>query len=374
MRGRNRVRAQVTAACVLIAAIGGQLAFGAPVATAQLDAKRQEAAELQRKIAEQGRRLSLADEAFNQARIQRQRIEGQAGAARDMVAAAESRWEDLRVQLGQRARKLYMHPGAALDAWLGATSFSDLARAHKFGSEVLIADAELVTQTERARQEVLARARRLGQIRDAASQKESELASRRSEVSGAVSQQRALLAGVTGEIATLLEEQRQAELAAARAAEQQAAPPAEPTGASPPVIGDDRGTPATPKPTPEPEGPAPPVKSGAAKAVQTAVAQIGKPYEWAAEGPDSFDCSGLTLYAWRSAGVSLPHSSQMQYSSLPKVSRSQLRPGDLVFFGSPIHHVGIYEGGGVMINAPETGEYVRRNSINRADYAGAARP
>jgi cell wall-associated NlpC family hydrolase len=116
------------------------------------------------------------------------------------------------------------------------------------------------------------------------------------------------------------------------------------------------------------------VKGGAGKAVQTAAAQLGKPYEWAADGPDSYDCSGLTMYAWGSAGVSLPHSSQAQYSSLPHVARSQIQPGDLLFYGSPIHHVGIYEGGGVMINAPETGENVRRDSISRADYVGAARP
>ena len=116
------------------------------------------------------------------------------------------------------------------------------------------------------------------------------------------------------------------------------------------------------------------MKGGAGTAVSTAAAQIGKPYEWAAEGPDSFDCSGLTMFAWGKAGVSLPHSSGAQYASLPHVGRAQLRAGDLVFFGSPIHHVGIYEGGGVMINAPETGENVRRDSIARADYAGAARP
>jgi cell wall-associated NlpC family hydrolase len=80
------------------------------------------------------------------------------------------------------------------------------------------------------------------------------------------------------------------------------------------------------------------------------------------------------MYAWEAAGVSLVHSSQAQYGSLPHVPKDQLRPGDLVFFGSPIHHVGIYEGGGVMINAPQTGENVRRDSIGRADYAGAARP
>jgi peptidoglycan DL-endopeptidase CwlO len=101
---------------------------------------------------------------------------------------------------------------------------------------------------------------------------------------------------------------------------------------------------------------------------------MGKPYQWGASGPDSFDCSGLTSYAWAAAGVQIPRSSRAQYAELPKVKRSNLRPGDLVFFGSPIHHVGIYEGDGVMINSPETGETVRRDSIARADYAGAARP
>ena len=84
--------------------------------------------------------------------------------------------------------------------------------------------------------------------------------------------------------------------------------------------------------------------------------------------------AAVPIDTWGKAGVSLPHSSGAQYASLPHVGRAQLRAGDLVFFGSPIHHVGIYEGGGVMINAPETGENVRRDSIARADYAGAARP
>jgi cell wall-associated NlpC family hydrolase len=373
VRGRSGTRAQVIFACVLTTAV--QLAVSAPPVGAQIDAKKQEAAALETKIAEQGRKLSLADEQFNQARIERQRIEGQAATATNLVAAAETRWTELRAQLAKRARHLYMHPGAAIEAWLGASTVGDLARAHKIGASILTADTELVMATERARQEVLARARRLDGIRAAASDKEAELASRRSEVSSAIGEQRSLLGNVKGEIADLLAEQRAAELAAAQAAEESSAPADDGDDPSPPIIGDGDG-PNGPDPTPqpEPEGPPPPVKGGAGKAVQTAAAQLGKPYEWAADGPDSYDCSGLTMYAWGSAGVSLPHSSQAQYSSLPHVARSQIQPGDLLFYGSPIHHVGIYEGGGVMINAPETGENVRRDSISRADYVGAARP
>jgi len=112
----------------------------------------------------------------------------------------------------------------------------------------------------------------------------------------------------------------------------------------------------------------------AAIAVAEAQKQIGKPYVWAAAGPNSFDCSGLMLYAYKKAGVSLPHYSGDQYSGQPKVSKGSELPGDLVFFGSPIHHVGMVIGGGKMIEAPYTGAYVRISSYGRSDLAGFSRP
>lgn len=118
-----------------------------------------------------------------------------------------------------------------------------------------------------------------------------------------------------------------------------------------------------------------PSPTGAASvAVHTALAQLGKPYVWGAAGPNSFDCSGLTMYAWGAAGVSLPHSAAAQYDALPHVSQSDLRPGDLVFFGSYIHHVGMYIGKGVMVAAPSSGRVVQVQKAIRSDYAGAARP
>jgi cell wall-associated NlpC family hydrolase len=120
--------------------------------------------------------------------------------------------------------------------------------------------------------------------------------------------------------------------------------------------------------------PPPPASSAAGVAVNAALSQVGKPYQWGGAGPDSYDCSGLTMWAWAQAGVSLPHSSQMQYSATPRVSRSALRPGDLLFFGSPIHHVGMYVGNGRMVEAPYTGASVRVVSASRSDYVGAGRP
>ncbi len=117
-----------------------------------------------------------------------------------------------------------------------------------------------------------------------------------------------------------------------------------------------------------------PASGQAAVAVQWAYRELGKPYIWAAAGPDSFDCSGLTMYVWAKAGVYLPHSSVAQFGSGPHVAQSNVAPGDLVFFGSPIHHVGIYVGGGSMIVAPHTGDVVKIQPAFRGDYVGAVRP
>jgi cell wall-associated NlpC family hydrolase len=116
-----------------------------------------------------------------------------------------------------------------------------------------------------------------------------------------------------------------------------------------------------------------PASGRASVAVAEAYRQLGKPYRWGAAGPDSFDCSGLTMWAWAKAGVSLPHHSGSQYQQGRHVSRGELQPGDLVFFGSPIHHVGIYVGGGNMISAPQTGDVVKVQPAFRDDYVGATR-
>ncbi len=117
-----------------------------------------------------------------------------------------------------------------------------------------------------------------------------------------------------------------------------------------------------------------PVSSSSNGAVQLALAQVGKPYIWGADGPGGFDCSGLMLFAWRAAGKALPHSSRAQYASLRHVSTSQIQPGDLVFFGSPIHHVGMYIGNGQMVEASHRGAPVRVRPYLRRDLVGVGRP
>ncbi|MGZ4546259.1 MAG: C40 family peptidase [Blastococcus sp.] len=113
--------------------------------------------------------------------------------------------------------------------------------------------------------------------------------------------------------------------------------------------------------------------SAAAIAVKTALAQVGKPYVWGATGPDGFDCSGLTSYAWAAAGVALPHSSRAQSQLGRPVSRSELLPGDLVYFYTPVSHVGLYIGNGMMVHARTFGQGVAVTSVDQAGYRGARR-
>ncbi|MET9241435.1 C40 family peptidase [Nonomuraea sp. NPDC003709] len=111
----------------------------------------------------------------------------------------------------------------------------------------------------------------------------------------------------------------------------------------------------------------------AAEAARWALTQQLKPYVWGAEGPGSYDCSGLVMAAFQRVGISLPHYTGDQWTAGRHVSREELRPGDLVFFYSDLHHVGIYIGGGMMVHAPQTGDVVRIASIARRPFAGAVR-
>ena len=111
-----------------------------------------------------------------------------------------------------------------------------------------------------------------------------------------------------------------------------------------------------------------------AKALAYAKAQLGEPYARSGAGPSSWDCSGLTMMAWGSVGVSLPHSSRQQFSRGRPVAKSDLQLGDLVFFYSDISHVALYAGNGQVIHAPRPGKSVEYIKMSYMPYAGARRP
>ena len=110
-----------------------------------------------------------------------------------------------------------------------------------------------------------------------------------------------------------------------------------------------------------------------AQALQAALTRVGDPYVWGAAGPGQFDCSGLVVWAFAQEGIALPHYTGSLWNSGMHVARSDLEPGDLVFFFSDISHVGIYIGDGLMIDAPDFGEYVRVEPVYWSAYVGAVR-
>jgi cell wall-associated NlpC family hydrolase len=228
----------------------------------------------------------------------------------------------------------------------------------------------------------------------------ADIETRRAEGDQLAAQYQVDYAAAKAELGDLIREEQERRLAAAVAAAQRAAensrpatPPARGGGATPPATGggatgggdtgggatggDDSGGDgggSTPAPTPPPPS-APPPASTAGIAVGAAQSQLGVAYKFATANPGvSFDCSGLTKWAWGRAGVYLPHQSGQQYASTPHVSKDEAQPGDLIFYHSPIGHVGIYVGGGQMIHATAPGDVVKVSAVRWNKVVGVSRP
>jgi len=279
----------------------------------------------------------------------------------EQIDAAQLRLETAQAQMGQLAARL--HARAAViyqdNGQTGATEFStsnvlDLLVRSKYTAIVNGNDRRLIDQLKQAKQDF--------------ARQHDALTKAKADADAAAAQQQHLLAQVTGQLAVLIQQQQQQQQQGAVAASVQAV--AAPVQRTTPVPQAQSGTlpqaqsGTLPQPNSNWAGPAP--AGGAGAAVAFAEAQIGKPYQYAASGPDTYDCSGLTMRAWQAGGVSMPHFSGAQYAMFPKVPLNQLQPGDLVFPADPGQHVGIYIGGGMMVHATHTGDFVREAPISQS--------
>jgi cell wall-associated NlpC family hydrolase len=275
-------------------------------------------------------------EQYNQSNEALQRVQRSLKTLRAQASGAEADLRRLRTTLGARASAAYVQgAGSAVAAVLGSddpaaaiarVQVLDLLAAH---------DGDLMDQLGVAGKAFAERQASLVAAEKAQAAEVKRLAAKKAEVEGAAARTRALLSRM-------------------RAADR----PAAPSPVAPPPSGGGGGG---------------PVSGSAAAVVAYARAQVGKPYCYGGEGPGCFDCSGLTMRAWQQAGVSLPHSSAAQYNVGRRLSASELRPGDLIFYYSPISHVSIYIGGGQRISATHTGDYVRVQSLG-SSIVGYARP
>ena len=379
-----RPRTAIAFVVGLALVMSGTLATVATVAHAtpqsDLSSEQQKAAELEAQIQANGNRVSVLDEQYLEAQAAIQQATDQYNADRVQVAAQQRSADRLRNLVSARAAELYM--GAGNPAPLAAfdlASTQQMGSQSEYGAAAADQDRQLIDTAKVAIENLGVQQQALAKARAKAQHESDQLDATRREIEAATAQQTALLAQVKGKIATLVNEiqveQQRAQEAAARAAmERAAAAQAAAQQQQQQQSSSNGGSSGGSSQTSSPPTDLPAPSSHAAIAVQTAEAQINKPYVYAGAGPDVFDCSGLTMYAWAAAGVSLPHNALAQYDSLPHVPMDSLQPGDLVFYGSPIHHVGLFVGNGTMVEAPYTGVDVRYHSIYRPDFAGAARP
>jgi cell wall-associated NlpC family hydrolase len=327
----------------LLALLVAAVAAATVVPTGAAEAKpRRSLAEVQRQVDALNERVDAIVEQYNASSIELSKASRRAALAQARVRAAQAQLDKLRKSMGAVAAAAYRSGGADQFVQLvsDSTPQTFLDRASSLDRIAATQSAQL-SAAATARHRLDAVSAELARERAAQAKVAKALAASKAQIQNALDEQQALLGSLKAD------ERRR--LAAARAAAR-----ASRTRSFPTYNG--------------------PASGRAAVAVQEAYRKLGSPYQWGASGPSRFDCSGLTMWAWGKAGVSLPHSSQAQYGSGPHVSRGDLKPGDLVFYGSPIHHVGIYIGGGRMISAPHSGDVVKIQDAFRSDYTGAVRP
>ena len=232
---------------------------------------------------------------------------------------------------------------------------------------------DILDQLQATKAKVTEEAAQLDQAKAEAQSHADAAESAKQQANANVAEQAQIKAKVDGELSTLLaaEQARRQEAAAKQAAATAAAAQA----AAARVVPQSTSTPPPSPVTPPDTTPPPNPNGGAGAAVAAAMSKIGSPYVWGAAGPDTFDCSGLTLWAWAQAGVSLPHFTGSQLGATRRIPMSALQPGDLVFFWGagdrgPPGHVGLYIGGGMMVHAPHAGSSVHTDSIYY--WSGAA--
>jgi len=350
---------------LLAVALGGVLAPVSNSSAAPIDDKRAQAAQLQSDIDANGRKIDALSEEANGARYRLDQATVARDEAQARIDAATAETTRLRGLLRERALNVYKRGGSSspLQA-IEVDDARELAARSKYADAAANSENKIVAKLRSAREELAACKQEFETAIDQARAEEERAAAARAEIENANAEQARLLGQVKGELATLVqqEEQRQQAEAAVRARALTAPRPAAAPGRS----GSSGGGNWT--------GPAPAASGGAAAAIAFARAQIGKPYVYAAAGPDTYDCSGLTMRAWQAGGVSMPHYSGAQMAMFPRVSLDALQPGDLLFWGpGGSDHVAMYTGGGMVVYAPQTGSFVKEAPIYGSPSA-AVRP
>lgn len=371
-----------------------------------------QAQELAAQIQADGRQLDKMAEAYDAAQIRSAQLAGQVATLQAESALTASRAAAARQLLRQQAVLSYVVGGAPVVGSVPDSSGRDRNIALSYAEIVSGGQRRALASYEQLITTQESQGRQLAAAQHDAAVTLSSIVSDRASAIQADDARRQALSQVNGQMAVLVAQvqaQQQAAAKAAALAQQRRVTPAPATTESPtakpapppltaPTASHSSATSARAAPTTASPRTSPPPAPGsnatstsgstggsssggyaqapgASKAIAYAQAQLGKPYQWAGAGPNSFDCSGLTMMAWEQAGIYFPHLAQSQYNLTQPVPLSSAIPGDLIFFGTPsnVYHVGIYVGNGQMIDAPQTGQNVSVQSIYWSDLLGAGR-
>ena len=290
-------------------------------------------------------RAEYATERYNAAHEKHDQVAADLKKAKKALLKAEKRIDTLQTRLNTRAENMYRGGQLGpMDVLLGATTFEQFAATWDVLKELNQEDANATSEMKVVRAEAKAAHAEISAKEKAAAKQQKIMASNKADIEQQLAERQSKLKGIQAEVRILQAREESARLAASRS-----------------YSGGGGNFP-------------PPQRAPRSSIVSVAKKYLGARYVWGATGPNTFDCSGFTSYVYRQVGVSIPRTSREQINAGERVSRGDLAPGDLVFFGSPIHHVGMYIGGGMMIHAPNSGDVVRIAPAFRSNYVGACRP
>ena len=342
---------------VALAVLAASLLLAAPVGvraqtSGDISSKSQQAAQIAGEIDALDKQMGVAAEAYNRVKVDLDAISAKVDAAEKRLYEITQSLAKRRSLLNARAANMYMTGKTSmLEVLLGTKDFADFLERADYVSRVARDDVNLIDRIKSTRDSVQLVDSQLDEAKRQQQGLVEQEEAKKSQIQVQLAQRRNLLNSVNQDIQRALADQQQAQ----RASDAELNKLAQQALLSAP-------------------------ESGLAK---TAMRYLGVPYHWAGAGPGQcptgehticFDCSGLTMYVYKLFGVELPHNAAMQFNMGIKITLQQARAGDLVYFGMPPHHVGMYLGNDMFIQAPQTGDVVKVTKLSsRSDLSGITR-
>ena len=352
----------------------------------EISNKRAQAEEARRQLAELGAQLEPAIERYNKSVAELKQVNAEIAFNQKQIKVTEANLRVTQVELDSKLEQSYrVGEPDLLASVLSQQSLSQILAVTDLFDRSQHQAADMIGGLQKTKKTLTRQKQDLQVAQDRAAALKAERAAEKKRIDAGIAQSQQLVSGLEGEIQQLIQEEaarqerlRQEALAALAAQQAETNAPGNDVSIGGSVAdtatADAGSTDAAPAAVAEAPIDLPPTDgSTGAQAVSIAMQYLGVPYVWGGSSPGGFDCSGLTSYVYAQLGIGLSHFTGSQWNEGTRVPADQLLPGDLVFFHSDLHHMGMYVGNGQMIHAPQTGDVVKISPL-MSDYAGAVRP